>query len=375
MAQKEQEAKRVRWLLKVFENTTQEINLLKYASLTSNPSHPDKQFSKQLKELKQLEKETLRFIRELTSPESGTDPFDEYEKDEEETAAKLDKFRDELQKSYKKLCNSFSRVEPKVFVDSSKDHSLRSRAVGSWTKIVDSISSYLKLSEQRLLSQQIETIKSQLSQLQKNEENSFRERDRLQKILHEEQTTRSQQKQEDTSKTSLLTRELNKLRDLIETNESEREKSCVETRKELEKQHDEKLKKFQAERENILKQIEISNSQNLETETEYRKKLKRIELELDEVRDGFNLEMIDLKKKVDNMGAMEKKENEEKEKVLAKLKVLVEEREAFEAAEAEKEKLAKKLEMQRQLSATQIQATFRGWKARKNVKSKKKSKK
>jgi len=352
------EKARVRWMTQVFEKAKKDAQLIKYISTKSFESK-DNEVAKEIEHLRELENDIACFFHRITSSESKNGI--EYLISDEERDEALQEFSDELKQNFKTIC-----LKRKSFEDEVHHRSIDE---AKWSSVLKDFLFYLEAQASLLTSE--EEKKEVLIQ------NKLAKKTTLQKQLRDEQETLEQQCEtrefnstQIAGKTAKLKKDVKSLKSRLEVQLKilkQKEKKFSD----LDQSHSKRIADLDKKKEDLSKAFASLKEQHEVQESEVRKKLKRSKNELNELSTECSTEMIQLSQEMFDAIELEKRTLEEMNELKKKVDPLTEARDKI---EAEEEKLRKEKEMkdkQLSIAATQVQAQFRGWRTRKNLKAKK----
>ena len=249
-----------------------------------------------------------------------------------------------------------------------------------WESITNSFIKYLnlstntfnELSKQFNASNKAETAKETINKLISEYKTNKHEFDEIESVLNKDREYRANVRNDMSFNINKLQNDIDILRNQYETQEKELSEHEENTTKSQITNHDKHVKNLNSDIEKTTSKLIEVKAMNHNLELDIKKKVKRIEHEIEEIKAKYNKDMIEISKESDKLLKLNQAETGALNELEIKIKELEKERAAHEKLMEEQKQKEAALKRMCEDAAIKIQKLWRGHKVRKSMKKDKK---
>eukprot|EP01083_Nonionella_stella_P150536 479711_1 len=249
---------------------------------------------------------------------------------------------------------------------------------GKWENIANSFIKYLKLAKNTFqdLSQQhkskktAETAQETIHRLVQKYKKNKLQFDDLESILNKDREYRQNIRNDMTFNINKLQNDINSLQTQYDKEEKALSEHEIHTNKYQTENHDKTVKHRNSEIEKTTAKLAQTKAANFDLEVEIKKKVKRLENEIDEIKNKYNTDMISISQESEKLTKLNESETNRLNELQIKINELKKEREEHEKELQEQRDKEEKLKQMCEDAAICIQKIWKGFKTRKSIKNK-----
>lgn len=268
-----------------------------------------------------------------------------------------------------------------IHLNQSDDLALSERL--RWEVIADAFIQYLTLStakfetlaDQHRISDTAETAQDAINKLIQKYKMKKHEFDDLDQILERDREYRDNIKKDMTFNITKLEHDIDALKSQYDAEEKALRDHEVNTKKEQTENHEKMVKELNVEIDKTTSKLTEIKAMNVDLELEIKKKVKRLDNEIEDIRCKYDSDMISISEETEKLETLHEAEKKRLSELQVKIRKLKEEREEHEKLLREQKAKEEELRQMCEAAATKIQKVWRGYSTRKTLKKNKEKKK
>merc|ERR1719206_226435 len=229
-----------------------------------------------------------------------------------------------------------------------------------------------ELAEQHSEHQTAETAQDTINKLVLSYKLNKHQLDELEAVLEKEREYRSGIKKDMSFNIGKLENDIAALKEQYEGEEKALADHELDTKKQQSESHERTVKELNTDIEKTNAQLIAKKAANAEQEIEVKKRVKRMDNEIEEIRNKYDADMISISVESEKLLKLHESETNRLNEPEIKIRKLKEMREAHEKLLQEQREREEQLRVMCEEAATRIQKIWRGYSCRKNLSSKKK---
>ena len=252
-----------------------------------------------------------------------------------------------------------------------------------WELIADAFIQYLTLctakfdalADQHRVSHSAETAQDAINKLVQKYKMKRHEFDDLDQVLERDREYRDNIKKDMTFNINKLEHDIQALAAQHEKEEKALRDHEVDTNKEQTESHDEIVKELGIEFDKTTVKMGEIKARNVDSELDLKKKVKRLENEIEDIRGKYDGDMISISEETQKLEALHEAETKRFSELQVQIRKLKEQREEHEKLLLEQKQKEEELREMCVAAATRIQKIWRGYSTRRTIKKSKEKKK